>query len=378
MIATQNTGQGMQPLLQLLGGEAGDLKALEGLQGLDAQGLLSGQAEGGASFLDVLEPQIRALLSGLGTPGEELEGMDLGEMLARLRELLEGSDLATGADAGGKELPLAALIGHQANAPSADPRAEGGGRLPAANVPADSQAAEAGREGMKPLPAALLRLFVEASQGSREDVRGALSERQAGGGMPGAPGRDAVTEVLAQWLTQAAESGRGRSESGGSSVAQTGQAGEPEAGRALRLDMTRLLQSGGDRELADRVRMLAQAQGGRTELKLHPPQLGTLDVRVSVDGDRATVQFVSANPVTREVLEAALPRLRDSLAEGGLKLDDATVSDQAADEQPDQQDSESGFGDASVAEEQESAAQEGTRAEGSTLSILNRRLDLFA
>ncbi len=371
MIATQSTGQGMLPLLQLLGTEAGDLKGLEGMRGLGRLG----DGEAGESFLDVLEPQIRALLADLGIPGEELEAMDLEAMLARLRDLLDGSELATDPDAGGKELPLAALIGQGAGDRS--PGGHGGVRsegLPGLVGSADRQASDVGREGLKPLPAALLRLFVEASQHSGQDARGVLSERLAGApGMPGAPGRDAVTEVLAQWLTQATEGGRGRAEGVGAAVSQSG---ESEAGRALRLDLTRLLQSGGDRELADRVRMLAQAQGGRTEIKLHPPQLGTLDVRVSVDGDRATVQFVSANPVTREVLEAALPRLRESLAEGGLKLDDATVSDQAAEEHSGRDAAETADSDATETDDE--TGQGGPTADGSTLSILNRRLDLFA
>ncbi|WP_018872505.1 flagellar hook-length control protein FliK [Thioalkalivibrio sp. ALJ16] len=368
MIATQNTGQGMLPLLQLLGGNgaAQDLEALQnGLQTLEAD------AEG--SFLSVLEPQMEALLAQLGVPADELEGLDLEAMLARLQDLLDGHDLAASASADGKGLPLAALM---AATDAGEPRAVGRGEA-TGNERSGRSAAASEAAPVKPLPAALMRLFLDASQATAGREGGA-SLKLDPTGMPGLT-RENVLDVLAQWMTQGADEGR-RGRSDVLSAVLPAAAGQAEAGepaRALpRLDLTRLLQQpNGARELADQVRMLAQAQGGRTELKLHPPQLGSLDVRVLVDGDRTSIQFISANPVTREVLEAAMPRLRDSLAESGLKLEDATVSDHAAEEQRED------TSDASQAR----AASEGAGDEpgdeahdGSTLSLLNRRLDLFA
>ncbi|WP_018169720.1 flagellar hook-length control protein FliK [Thioalkalivibrio sp. ALMg9] len=362
MIATQNTGQGMLPLLQLLGGEASlqDLDGLKGLKGKDGEG-----------FLAVLEPQMEALLANLGVPGDELEGLDLEAMLARLQDLLDGQGFAAGDEAGGKGLPVASLM-----AAVQEP-----GRMDAARGEAGASG-RGGAEGqalpVKPLPAAVMRLFVEASQaaGGRDGLAALKPELL---GAQGGLSRDGVLDVLAQWMTQGGddESRRGRTDPLGGVLPALagGQAEGAEAARALpRLDLTRLLQQpNGARELADQVRMLAQAQGGRTELKLHPPQLGSLDIRVLVEGDRTSIQFISANPVTREVLEAAMPRLRDSLAESGLMLEDATVSDQAAEEQAEQDERQAAAGAAS-----ELAEAEDNENEGSTLSMLNRRLDLFA
>ncbi|WP_017942233.1 MULTISPECIES: flagellar hook-length control protein FliK [unclassified Thioalkalivibrio] len=366
MIATQNTGQGMLPLLQLLGGDS--VQDLDGLKGLE--GKLGGKE--GEGFLAVLEPQMEALLASMGVPGEELEDLDLEAMLARLQDLLDGQALAADPDEGGNALPVAALMAatQEPGRPDA-PRVEGS----AARGGAEERALP-----VKPLPAAVMRLFVEAAQ-ANAGRDGAVALKPDVLGAQGGMARDNVLEILAQWMGQGDDpSRRGRTDplNGVLPAQGSGQAEGADGARALpRLDLTRLLQQpNGARELADQVRMLAQAQGGRTELKLHPPQLGSLDVRVLVEGDRTSIQFISANPVTREVLEAAMPRLRDSLAESGLQLEDATVSDQAAEEQAEQD----GHGAAAegVADGTEGDQGDNGENEGSTLSMLSRRLDLFA
>ncbi|ADC71672.1 flagellar hook-length control protein [Thioalkalivibrio sp. K90mix] len=364
MIATGNAGQGMMPLLQLLGAgsDLKDLQALEGLEGL--KDLKTADGEG---FLDILRPQLEALLVDLGVGEEELEGLDLDGMLARLQSLMDEGELAVEVEPGGKDLPLAALMTAVDDRPGP----------PVARM--DRADESGGAREIKPLPAAVMRLFLESSQGPA----GSTGSGSVAGiellGPNSRLSRENVLELLAQWMSQGTDTQRGqvRAEPLAGILPAHVQAAEGSEGSrsSLRLDLARLLQPGGERELTDQIRMLARAQGGRTEIKLHPPQLGTLDVRLNVDGDRATVQFISANPVTREVLEAAMPRLRESLAQSGLTLEDATVSDQTAEEHEGQQALADGQRARNEADEPEA---EGEQATGSTLSMLNRRLDLFA
>lgn len=63
----------------------------------------------------------------------------------------------------------------------------------------------------------------------------------------------------------------------------------------------------------------------RAELVLTPPQLGRIEVSITMKGDEATAVFVSANPAVREALESALPRLREVLADAGISLGQAQV-----------------------------------------------------
>lgn len=79
-------------------------------------------------------------------------------------------------------------------------------------------------------------------------------------------------------------------------------------------------------ELGNRVVWLASRNESRAELVLNPPQMGRIEVNLTIKGDQATASFASNNPVVREALEAALPKLRESLAEAGIQLGQSQVS----------------------------------------------------
>jgi flagellar hook-length control protein FliK len=84
-------------------------------------------------------------------------------------------------------------------------------------------------------------------------------------------------------------------------------------------------------ELSEKVVWLVGRQGQFAELSLNPPQLGSLEVRLSLTGGEASAQFFSANPVVREAIDAALPKLRELMAQAGINLGEAEVRDQAFD-----------------------------------------------
>ncbi|MCX8018056.1 MAG: EAL domain-containing protein, partial [Rhodocyclaceae bacterium] len=71
-------------------------------------------------------------------------------------------------------------------------------------------------------------------------------------------------------------------------------------------------------QVGQRVVWMANRQESHAELVLTPPEMGRVEVRLTLMGDQASASFVSANPQVREALEAALPRLREILAETGL------------------------------------------------------------
>ena len=68
----------------------------------------------------------------------------------------------------------------------------------------------------------------------------------------------------------------------------------------------------------------------RAELRLHPAELGPVNVRIEMNADQASVQIVAASPETRTALEQSLPQLRDLLASQGITLGQATVHDGSA------------------------------------------------
>ncbi len=80
-------------------------------------------------------------------------------------------------------------------------------------------------------------------------------------------------------------------------------------------------------EVSQRIRWAIGNQVQSAEMKLNPPQLGPLEVRVSVDSDRQmTVTLSSQHALVRETLQENLPRLRDLMSEQGFGAVNVDIS----------------------------------------------------
>ena len=66
------------------------------------------------------------------------------------------------------------------------------------------------------------------------------------------------------------------------------------------------------------------------DIRLDPPELGRLQIRLNVGGDGATVHFTVANQQARDVIEQSMPRLREMLAQQGVQLGDSSVQQQSS------------------------------------------------
>ncbi|MDO6612489.1 flagellar hook-length control protein FliK [Shewanella sp. 1_MG-2023] len=62
------------------------------------------------------------------------------------------------------------------------------------------------------------------------------------------------------------------------------------------------------------------------EIRLDPAELGHMVVKVQVNGEQTQVQFQVAQSQTKDLIEQAIPKLREMLAEEGLQLADSQVS----------------------------------------------------
>ncbi|WP_049629922.1 flagellar hook-length control protein FliK [Cellvibrio sp. pealriver] len=92
--------------------------------------------------------------------------------------------------------------------------------------------------------------------------------------------------------------------------------------------------------VGDKVLWLAAQNVSSAEIRLDPPELGPMQVKVSVTQDQASVTFTSHNPVVRDALDQQLNRLREMFAEQGLNLVNVDVSDKSfAQQQRDQDES---------------------------------------
>lgn len=76
---------------------------------------------------------------------------------------------------------------------------------------------------------------------------------------------------------------------------------------------------------AQQVTVLVDHGIQTARISLNPPDLGPIDVRITLQQDEATVHFASQHVIVREALSDALPRLRELLEQSGVRLNDSGV-----------------------------------------------------
>ena len=77
--------------------------------------------------------------------------------------------------------------------------------------------------------------------------------------------------------------------------------------------------------LASRVQVLVDQNVGEAHIKLNPPELGAVDIKISLIDDKTFVQLTAGNSAARDELTQSLPRLRELLSASGLSLGGASV-----------------------------------------------------
>ena len=89
--------------------------------------------------------------------------------------------------------------------------------------------------------------------------------------------------------------------------------------------------------VSDRVVWLASQNGKIAEIRLDPPELGSLNVKLEIKNDQVSVVFNTPHASVKESLEQSMPRLREMFAEQGLELADSSVDDQSSQQREDAQ-----------------------------------------
>lgn len=95
----------------------------------------------------------------------------------------------------------------------------------------------------------------------------------------------------------------------------------------------RVGERGWDQGLGDKMVWMAGQKQQVAELHLNPPDLGPLKIKLTLSHEHASAQFVSAHAQVREAIEAAMPRLREMLADSGITLGNTSVGTDAFREQ---------------------------------------------
>ncbi|WP_416188714.1 flagellar hook-length control protein FliK [Pseudoalteromonas carrageenovora] len=97
--------------------------------------------------------------------------------------------------------------------------------------------------------------------------------------------------------------------------------------------------------LQERVSSMLSINNKEAEIRLDPPEMGSMQIRIRSDAEQAQINFVVQNQQAKEALEQSMPRLREMLAQQGLELGESTISyGQSGGENPEQSDSGSQAG----------------------------------
>ncbi|MGP4130483.1 flagellar hook-length control protein FliK [Pantoea tagorei] len=78
--------------------------------------------------------------------------------------------------------------------------------------------------------------------------------------------------------------------------------------------------------LSQQIVMFSRNGQQNAELRLHPADLGAIQISLKLDNDQAQINMASSHSHVRAALEAALPQLRTALAESGINLGQSQVS----------------------------------------------------
>jgi len=81
--------------------------------------------------------------------------------------------------------------------------------------------------------------------------------------------------------------------------------------------------------LSQHVTLFTRQGQQSAELRLHPQDLGQVQISLKLDDNMAQLQMVSPHSHVRAALEAALPMLRTQLAESGIQLGQSSISSES-------------------------------------------------
>lgn len=91
-------------------------------------------------------------------------------------------------------------------------------------------------------------------------------------------------------------------------------------------------QAGWGQAVGERVQWMVNQNVQQAEIKLTPPNLGPMEIKISIHNDQTNVTFIAAQAPTREAIESSIPRLREMFGEINLNLANVDVGHRQAGE----------------------------------------------
>jgi flagellar hook-length control protein FliK len=94
------------------------------------------------------------------------------------------------------------------------------------------------------------------------------------------------------------------------------------------LKQINLLEQNAAGQLKERINLMINQKIQVAEIRLDPAELGQMQIRVNLQQEQATVQFIVQQQHAKELLEQQMPRLREMLQQQGIQLGEGQVQHQ--------------------------------------------------
>lgn len=86
-------------------------------------------------------------------------------------------------------------------------------------------------------------------------------------------------------------------------------------------------------QFGERLVWLAKNEIQTAQISINPPQLGPIQINITLNGDQATAIFASPHAEVRHAIEDAMPQLKEMLSSAGINLGQADVGANMAQQQ---------------------------------------------
>ncbi|MCV2885417.1 flagellar hook-length control protein FliK [Aestuariibacter sp. AA17] len=90
-----------------------------------------------------------------------------------------------------------------------------------------------------------------------------------------------------------------------------------------------ILKPEGQQQLVEKVRFMVNQNNMQADIRLDPPELGSMKIRINMSGEAASVNFVVQSQAAREAIEHNTPRLKELLEEQGIELGQSSVEQES-------------------------------------------------
>jgi len=132
-------------------------------------------------------------------------------------------------------------------------------------------------------------------------------------------------------------------------------------------------------QFGEKIVWLARNDQQTAQININPPQLGPVQITVSLNGDQATLAFASPHAEVRQAIESAMPQLKEMLSTAGISLGQSNVGANMGQNNPDNP-FQSANGTRSANENAILPANDKAAGAGSTPALQRGRglVDLFA